>query len=318
MTHRYYASIYKNIFHMLANLKRLSIMFIMNKLTIKKRAQILRILVEGNSLRATARMADVSRNTVDKLLCDVGSACLDYQDKTLRNLPCKRVECDEIWSFVYAKQKNVPEGMEDETGDVWTWTAIDADTKLVPCWHVGACTLEDAKSFIDDLAGRLVNCVQLTTDGHKPYLEAIEGAFGSDIDYARLIKIYGTEGKSNPDKRYSPAKYIESRVSLESGYPDQKHISTSYIERQNLTMRMSMRRFTRLINGFSKKLKNHMHAISLHYMYYNFGRINKNQRVTPAMEAGVADHVWSLEEIAALVKDEPPKKRGPYKKRNSN
>ena len=295
----------------------------MNILPLRKRAQILHMLVEGNSLRATARMADVSRNTVDKLLNDVGEACLAYQDEHLRNLPCKRVQCDEIWSFVYAKQKNVDEAKAapEGAGDVWTWTAIDADTKLVPCWHVGSRDLEAATAFIDDLASRLANRVQLTTDGHRPYLEAVESAFGIDVDYAQLVKIYGADGRPTPEKRYSPARFVEAKCGVVVGDPDQKHISTSFVERQNLTMRMSMRRFTRLTNGFSKKIQNHMHAISLHYMYYNFGRIHKSLKVTPAMEAGVTDHVWSLEEIAGLVKDEVPKKRGPYKKRqaaNSN
>lgn len=275
----------------------------MNRLSIKQRAQILHLLVEGNSLRATARIADVSRNTVDKLLRDVGAACLDYQDKTLTNLPCKRVQCDEIWSFVYAKQKNVPLGMEDEAGSVWTWTAIDADTKLVPCWHLGGRSFEDATSFIDDLAGRLSNRVQLTTDGYKLYLEAIDNAFGNDIDYARLIKIYGTD--HSEQKRYSPSKFKESKCQPLTGNPDDKHISTSYVERQNLTMRMSMRRFTRLTNGFSKKMENHMHAISLHYMYYNFGRVHQSLKMTPAMAADVSDHIWSLEKIAGLADTKP-------------
>jgi len=279
------------------------------------------MLVEGNSLRATARMADVSRNTVDKLLREAGEACLDYQDTVLRDLPCKRIQCDEIWSFVYAKKKNVagavaaPEG----AGDIWTWTAIDADTKLVPCWHVGNRDMESAKTFIDDLAGRLANRVQLTTDGHRPYLAAVEDAFGNDIDYARLIKIYGTDGKSSPEKRYSPADYIESRAEGVTGSPDRNHVSTSYVERQNLTMRMSMRRFTRLTNGFSKKVENHMHSISLHFMYYNFCKIHTTLKVTPAMEAGITDTLHGLDFIVKLIDDraEPPKKRGPYKIRKT-
>ena len=297
---------------------RSCIMFSMNILNSKKRAQILHMLVEGNSLRATARMVDVSRNTVDKLLRDVGQACLDYQDEHLRDLPCKRVQCDEIWSFVYSKGKNVPEDKKHEFGygDVWTWVAIDADTKLVPCWHIGPRNSKAAKIFIDDLAGRLANRVQLTTDGHKPYLEVVENAFGNDIDYARLIKIYGED--PSKEKRYSPSRFVEAKHSTVTGNPDKSRISTSHVERQNLTMRMSMRRFTRLTNAFSKKLENHMSAISLHYMYYNFGRIHQSLRVTPAMEAGVTDHVWSLEEIAGLVKEESPKKRGPYKKQISN
>ncbi len=299
-------------------LERSRIMFSMNKLSLKQRAQILHLLVEGNSLRATARIADVSRNTVDKLLRDVGSACLDYQDKAFVNLPCKRIQCDEIWSFVYSKKKNVPEDKQDEFGygDVWTWVAICADTKLVPCWHVDNRGLDAAKRFISDLADRLTNRVQLSTDGHRPYLEAVEEAFGADIDYGRLIKYYGNDNKG--EKRYSPAKFVSASRVTATGNPDKKHISTSYVERQNLTMRMNMRRFTRLTNGFSKKVENHVHAISLHYMYYNFGRIHKTLKVTPAMEAGITDRLWSLEDIAALVKEEPAKKRGSYKKRISN
>ncbi len=258
------------------------------------------------------RLQDVSRNTVGKLLRDVGAACLKYQDEHLSNLPCKRIQCDEIWSFVYSKQKNVPEGMEDKAGDVWTWTAIDADTKLVPCWHVADRSFNSARTFIDDLAGRLTSRVQLTTDGHKkPYLEAVESAFGNDIDYARLIKIYGTDKTKDSDKRYSPAVCTGAEARVVSGDPDIDHVSTSYVERQNL----DMRRFTRLTNGFSKEIENHMHAISLHYMYYNFGRIHQTLRVTQAMEAGITDHVWLLEEIASLAPIEAPKARGPYKKR---
>ncbi len=293
-------------------------MFSMNKLNIKQRAQILHMLVEGNSLRATARMADVSRNTVAKLLCDVGAACLEYQDKHLRGLECKRIQCDEIWSFVYSKQKNVPKKMQGMfgVGDVWTWVALCADSKLVPCWQVGPRDIGTAKMFIGDVASRLKHRVQLTTDGLRAYLEAVENAFGGGIDYAQLIKLYGEEPKQ--EKRYSPAQYEGSKISRINGHPDEKHISTSYVERQNLTMRMSMRRFTRLTNGFSKKVENHMHAISLHYMYYNFAKIHQTLRVSPAMEAKVTDHLWSLEEIASLIPEEEPKKRGPYKKRISN
>lgn len=252
---------------------------------------------------------------MDKLLRDVGSACLDYQDKALRNLQCRRVECDEIWSFVYSKAKNVPEEMRGQfgVGDVWTWVAICADSKVVPCWHVDTRDADAAKQFRDNLAQRMAHCIQLTTDGHKPYLEAVEGAFGADVDYAQLIKIYGG-GPAQDDIRYSPAKYVSARKEVVTGNPDKEKISTRYVERQNL----SMRRFTRLTNGFSKKLENHMHAISLHYMYYNFGRIHKTLRVTPAMEAGISDHVWSLEEIAALAPIEAPKKRGPYKKQSQD
>lgn len=264
-------------------------------------------------------MADASRNTVDKLLREAGEACLDYQDGVLHDLQCKRIQCDENWSFVYAKKKNVEDAKSapEEAGDVWTWTAIDTDTKLVPCWHVGGRDMGAATAFIDDLAARLTNRVQLTTDGHRPYLDAIESAFGSDIDYARLTKIYGTDQAAKTEKRYSPAKFIEAKCGIFTGDPDQEHISTSYVERQNLTMRMSMRRFTRLTNGFSKKIENHMHAISLHYMYYNFCRIHRTLKITPAMEAGIADMVYDLDFIVRLIDErEPaPKKRGPYKKR---
>jgi len=275
-------------------------MFTMNRLDIKTRAKILSLLVEGNSLRATARIMDVSRNTVDKLLRDVGAACLDYQDEHLRNLPCKRIQCDEIWSFVYSKQKNVPVEKQDEfgIGDVRTWVALCADTKLVACWHVDDRSANAASAFMNDLADRLALRVQLTTDGHKAYLEAVDNAFGRNIDYGRLVKIYGTPEETG---RYSPTKIIGAKCATVFGSPDKEHISTSYVERQNLTMRMHMRRFTRLTNAFSKKIENHCHAISLHYMFYNFSRIHKSLRVTAAMEAGVADHVWSMEEIAALA-----------------
>ena len=278
----------------------------MNKLDIKARARILACLVEGNSIRATVRMTGAAKNTVVKLLADVGAACAAYQDKALRNLPCKRIQCDEIWSFVYAKQKNVadakaaPEG----AGDAWTWTAIDADTKLVASWMIGPRDGGIAYDFMQDLAGRLASRVQLTTDGHKAYLEAVEAAFGADIDYAMLVKIYGEPKNKSPERKYSPSSFCGTRVSTVMGDPEADAISTSYVERQNLTMRMSMRRFTRLTNGFSKKLENLGHAVALHFMYYNFGRIHQSLRITPAMAAGVSDHVWSLEEIAALADGE--------------
>ena len=280
------------------------IIVIMNRLSIQKRAQILGCLVEGNSLRATARMTDTAINTVVKLLVDVGRACAEYQNQTLKNLPCQRLQCDEIWSFCYAKEKNVPDEKKGQFGygDVWTWTAICADTKLVPSWLVGSRDADAASMFVEDLASRLAHKVQLTTDGLKVYLEAVEGAFGGDIDYAMLVKMYGESMEAKMQKRYSPAKYTGSEVKLIAGNPERKHISTSYAERQNLTMRMSMRRFTRLTNAFSKKVANLAYAVSLHFMYYNFARIHQTLRVTPAMEAGVTDHVWSLEEIARLIK----------------
>ena len=269
----------------------------------------------GNSLRATSRLADCSINTVTKLLVDVGTACADYQDKALRGLPCKRIQCDEIWSFCYAKQKNVPEAVKGVFGygDVWTWTAICADTKLVVSWMVGSRDSEAANAFIADLSGRLANRVRLTTDGHKVYANAADQSFGADVDYAMLIKLFG-EGPAAPERKYSPADQVGTKIVKIEGASDMAQVSTSYVERQNLTMRMSMRRFTRLTNGFSKKIENHAHAIALHFMCYNFGRVHKTLRVTPAMEAGITDHVWSLEEIAALVPEPSAKKRGPYEK----
>lgn len=274
----------------------------MNKLSVQKRAQIIGMLVEGNSLRATSRMADCSINTVTKLLVDVGTACADYQYKTLRNLPCIRIQCDEIWSFCYSKEKNVPEEHKGEFGygDVYTWTAMCADTKLVPSFMVGKRDASWGNAFMLDLAGRLKNRVQLTTDGHKVYLQAVENAFGCEIDYAMLVKIYGKASQED-ERRYSPVECTGAELVPITGNPDVKHISTSYVERQNLTMRMSMRRFTRLTNGFSKKVDNLYYAVALHFMYYNFGRIHKTLKVTPAMEAGVSDHVWTLEEIVMLA-----------------
>jgi len=274
---------------------------VMNRLPLAKRAQIIGLLVEGNSLRAASRLADVSINTVTKLLVDTGRACSDYQDQALRNLPCKLLQLDEIWSFVYAKQRNVPDakGAPEFAGDVWTWTALDAETKLIPSWMVGDRSGETARIFISDLATRLKYRVQITTDSNNAYLRAIDEAFGIDIDYAVLDKVYAPQPESQ--KRYSPPVCVGAKPKPIIGRPDPKHVSTSYAERQNLTMRMSMRRFTRLTNPFSKKVENHAHAVALHFMFYNFGRIHKSLRITPAMAAGVANHVWSIEEIAALV-----------------
>ena len=274
----------------------------MNKLTQAKRVQIIAALVEGNSIRATCRMTGAAKGTVLKLVVDLGKACAAYQDRTLRNLTCKKIQCDEIWSFCYAKEKNVPEEMKGKLGfgDVWTWAAIDADTKLIPCYLVGGRGTEYAKKFVADLASRLAHRVQLTTDGHKAYLTAVEGAFGADVDYAMLDKIYSNP-PSNGTTRYSPAECCGTRKIKVNGNPDIAHVSTSFVERQNLTMRMSMRRMTRLTNAFSKKIENQGHAVALHFMHYNFARIHQTLRVTPAMEAGIADHVWSLEEIAELL-----------------
>ena len=273
----------------------------MNRLDRKSQVQILNALVEGNSMRSTARMADVSFNTVVKLLLDVGRVCAEYQDVTLRNLTCKRLQCDEIWSFCYAKQANVPKEKQGRFGygDVWTWTALDADTKLVPCWLVAPRNFSAAQFFMNNLAGRLANRVQLTTDGHRPYLEAVEGAFGADVDYAILNKLYGHE--PDGERRYSPATCVGVKQARITGRPDPRHMSTSYVERQNLTMRMNMRRFTRLTNGFSKKVENHAHAVSLYFMHYNFVRIHKSLRVTPAMAAGVTNKLWELEDVLDLV-----------------
>jgi len=274
----------------------------MNKLTQAKRVQIIAALVEGNSVRATCRMTDVAKGTVLKLVVDLGKACADYQDRTLRNLTCKKIQCDEIWSFCYAKEKNLPDHLKGKLGfgDVWTWTAIDADTKLIAAYLVGGRSGDYAKKFIDDLASRLAHRVQLTTDGHKAYLEAVEGAFGADVDYAMLEKIYAAPPREG-QARYSPADCCGTRKIKVSGNPDMTQVSTSFVERQNLTMRMSIRRMTRLTNGFSKKVENQAHAVALHFMHYNFARIHQTLRVTPAMESGIADHVWSLGEIADLL-----------------
>lgn len=290
----------------------------MNKLTTEKRAQIIGCLVEGNSIRSTVRMTGTAKNTVAKLLVNLGNACWEYQDKTLRNLPCKRVQVDEIWSFVYAKERNIPDEFKGQFGygDVWTWTAICADTKLVPSWFVGSRGAEAAQRFIYDLKFRLAFRVQLTSDGYGPYLEAVGNAFGDEIDYAVLVKIYGQGPEGQ--RRYSPPVCIGTKQTKVRGKPDPRHISTSYVERQNLTMRMHMRRFTRLTNAFSKKVENLSAAVSLYYMWYNFARIHQTLRVTPAMEAGVSDHVWSLEEIAELLPEVEVGKRGPYKERISN
>src|SRR5438309_5013626 len=280
-------------------------MFSMNRLSLQDRTKIIGCLTEGMSLRAASRMEDVSINTVTKLLVDVGTACEMYQLETLKNLSCKRIQCDEIWSFVGAKEANVPPNQQGQfgRGDVYTWVALDSDSKLVISWLVGTRGAAYAKAFMKDVASRLTHRVQLTTDGHKGYLSAVEGAFGIDVDYAMLVKLYGGEQGNKPEAqhRYSPGKCIGAIKGAVTGNPDERHISTSYVERQNLTMRMHMRRFTRLTNAFSKKVENHACAVALHYMFYNFAKIHKTLRVTPAMQAGISDHVWSLEEIAKLA-----------------
>ncbi len=275
----------------------------MNRLTTKKRAQVIAVLVEGNSVRATCRMTGAAKGTVLKLITDLGTACAQYQDEKLRNLTCKRLQCDEIWSFCYAKEKNVPEEYKGKLGfgDVWTWIAIDADTKLVPSWLLGSRNTPTAVKFMEDLASRLAHRVQLTTDGYKPYFTAVDEAFGSGIDYAMLEKIYTKPPNADAATRYSPGECCGARRLTIMGNPDHAHVSTSIVERQNLTMRMNMRRYTRLTNGFSKKIRNQEHAVALHFMWYNFGKIHQTLRVTPAMAAGVSDHVWSVEEIAGLL-----------------
>jgi IS1 family transposase len=288
----------------------------MNRLSREKQTQIVASLVEGNSMRATARICDVSFNSVLNFLPKIGMACAEYQDKVLRGLKCKRVQADEIWSFCYAKDKNVPADKQGKFGfgSVWTWVAIDADTKLVPSFMIGNRDALSAKLFIEDLASRLASRVQLTTDGLKVYLEAIEGAFGCDVDYAMLVKTYES---SQEETRYSPAVCTSCERKPVMGQPDPAHISTSYVERQNLTMRMGMRRFTRLTNAFSKKVEHHAYQVALHYMHYNFVRIHKTLRVTPAMEAGVTERLWTVEDIVNLLPTPVFKPRGPYKKRNT-
>ncbi len=293
----------------------------MNRLSPAKRKAVVACLVEGNSIRSTVRMTGVAKATVMKLLLDLGTVCSVYQDAALRGLPCERVQCDEIWSFVYAKQKNVPEHKRDEAGDVWTWVSLDSDTKLVPSFHIGPRDLRSATYFMSDLASRLRSRVQLTTDGHHSYLLAVKGAFSGEVDYAQLHKVYGnTSDSRKPERRYSPAVCLEAIRHRVSGDPAPEHISTSHVERLNLTMRMSIRRYTRLTNAFSKKVENHTAAVSLHFMYYNFCRVHQTLGTTPAVAAGVVDHVWRLNEITALLDEAEravPMKRGPYKKRQA-
>jgi len=273
----------------------------MNQLPLARRVAVIAALTEGNSIRSTVRLTGVSKNTITKLLGELGPACAVHMDRTLRGLPCARIQCDEIWSFCYAKAKNVPERLKGLPGygDVWTWVAIDADTKLVPTWLVGSRDAGCATEFIQDLADRLTQRVQLTTDGLRLYLTAVEDAFGSEIDYAMLVKIYGRSAE--PETRYSPAKIIGAQAATIMGRPDRRHVSTSYVERQNLTMRMSMRRFTRLTNGFSKKLENHVAMIAIFYLHYNFCRIHQTLRITPAMAAGVSNHAWEISELVGLL-----------------
>jgi IS1 family transposase len=273
----------------------------MNKLTSARRAQVVATLVEGNSIRATVHLTGAAKNTVVKLLMDLGSACARYQDRVMRDLPCQRLQCDEIWAFRYAKQKHVAPEKHGVLGygDVWTWVALNADTKLVPAYLMGLRSAAYADAFTRDVGGRMRSRIQLTTDGHKLYLEAVEGAFGTDIDYAHLIKLYGSDPED--ETRDSPDKCTGTETRIIQGNPDSARIATTYIERQNLTIRMSMRRFTRLTNAFIKKTESLEHAVALHFMWYNFGRVHKTLNTTPAVAADVTDHVWTMEEVVALL-----------------
>ncbi|MFO1185933.1 MAG: IS1 family transposase [Bauldia sp.] len=294
----------------------------MNKLPLAKRVQILSMLCEGSSMRAISRVADVSINTVTKLLVDAGNACAAFHYNAVRNVAAKRVQCDEIWSFCYSKAKNVAAAKAAPVGagNVWTWTAIDADSKMILSWMVGDRGAETANFFMDDLASRLANRVQLTTDGHRVYLDAVAGAFGNDIDYSMLVKLYGEDTSAGgPERKYSPGECIGAKKEPQVGTPDPAHISTSYVERHNLTMRMAMKRFGRLTNAFSRKIDNHVHALSLYFVFYNFTRTHKAHKLSPAMAAGVADRLWSMEDIVKLIDESSvkPGPRGPYKRRVS-
>ena len=275
----------------------------MNKLPSEKRAQALQMMAEGISLRAMTRLTGISRTTLIKLLEDAGQAFSEYQDRVLVNLPCKRVQVDEAWAFCYAKQKNVPtaKAAPEGAGDIWTWVGLDADTKLVASFHVGSRDSEAARTFIDDLAPRFASRIQLTSDGHRPYLEAIEGAFGAGIDYAMLVKIYGPAPEGQ--RRYSPADCVGARKIPVAGNPDPKHVSTSYVERQNLSIRMGNRRMTRLTNAFSKNAENHAHMMAIYFMHYNFVRIHQTLRITPAMAAGVTSKLWEMSDMVKVLED---------------
>jgi IS1 family transposase len=293
----------------------------MNKLPAAKRVQILTLLCEGSSMRSISRVADVSINTVAKLLVDAGKACAAFHDERVRGVKARRVQCDEIWSFTYAKARNVAEAKAapEGAGDTWTWTALDADSKLIVAHLVGGRDAEYASAFMEDAASRLAGRVQLTTDGHNAYLAAVEGAFGIDVDYAQLVKHYGESPEARVEKRYSPAVCTGCTKTAIKGRPVAAHVSTSYVERQNLTMRMHMRRFTRLTNAFSKKFENHAHMVALYTVWYNFVRVHKTLRVTPAMQAGLTDRLWSMDDVAGLIDAAAPvpAKRGPYRKRSA-
>jgi IS1 family transposase len=290
----------------------------MNKLPLEKRVQILAMLVEGSSMRSVSRVAKVSINTVSKLLVDAGEACANYHYDNVKSVKAQRIQCDEIWAFCYSKQANTPSGKRGLAGDLWTWTAIEADSKLIVSYMIGDRDARTAHMLMTDLQGRLANRVQLTTDGHRPYLNAVTDTFGDAVDYAMLVKLYGETPEA--EKRYSPAECIGARKEAITGNPDPRHISTSYTERHNLTMRMSMRRYTRLTNAFSKKIDNHVHMVALYTVWYNFVRGHKALKGgTPAMAAGLIDHSFSMEWLAMMVDESLPKPgpRGPYK-RNSN
>jgi len=291
----------------------------MNKLPVATRVLILSMLCEGSSMRSVSRVADVSINTVTKLLTDAGNACAAFHFNAVKDVKTKRVQCDEIWSFCYAKEKNVATAKSPTfgAGNVWTWTALDSDSKLIISYMVGDRDAETANFFMDDLRSRITGRTQLTTDGLRLYVDAVAGAFGNEeVDYAMLVKLYGESVGQGPERRYSPVECIGAQKRRITGNPDAKHVSTSHVERQNLTMRMSMRRFTRLTNAFSKKIDSHIDALSLYFVYYNFARIHKTLKMSPAMAAGISDKLWSMEDIVALVdaREDAPKKRGPYKK----
>src|SRR5579859_1056006 len=289
----------------------------MNKLPLAKRTQILAMLCEGSSMRSISRVVDVSINTVSKILVEAGEACLALHDETVRDVKASRIQCDEIWSFCYAKERNLPvaKAATDGAGDVWTWTAIDADTKLIVSYFVGDRSGQSAIALMDDLCARLRNRVQLTTDGHRAYLEAVEGAFGGDVDYAQVIKLFGPT--PSPAGRYSPAECTGIKKVRVEGNPDEKHVSTSFVEAHNKTMRMHMRRFTRLTNGHSKKVANHAHMVALYTFFYNFIRTHSKLKMTPAMEAKIAATFSTFDDVIARIDAASPsaKVRGPYKKR---
>lgn len=292
-------------------------MFSMNKLDTPTRVQILNMMCEGVSMRAISRMVGVSTNTIDKLLVDAGLACAQHHDGAIRNVTVKRVQCDEIWSFVYAKAKNVAKAKAapDAAGDVWTWTALDSDSKLIISYLIGGRNATYARAFMDDLEERVANRIQLSTDGHGAYYEAVGGAFGSRVDYGQLVKIYGEGPKT--EARYSPANCIGAIKKARIGHPKEQHISTSHVERSNLSMRMHMRRFTRLTNAHSKKFANHCHMVALYTTWYNFVRINSAVKVSPAMAAKLSDRLWEMSDIVALIdaNEQPSKPRGPYRRK---